>query len=41
MSVCAFLGLCVAGVHSKPGLERPQIAAAAVLFDPENRGQGT
>lgn len=33
-------GLCVAGVYFEPGLERPQISAAAVLFDPENGGQG-
>lgn len=30
----------VAGVHPEPGLERPQVAAAAVLFDPEDGGQG-
>lgn len=38
--ICVLLGLCVAGVYSEPGLERPQVSAAAVLSDPENRGQG-
>lgn len=38
--MCVSFGCRVAGVHSEPGLERPEVSAAAVLFDPENRGQG-
>ncbi len=38
--MCVLFGLCLAGVHSEPGLERSQVSAAAVLFDLKNRGQG-
>lgn len=37
--MCVWFFFCVSGVHSEPGLEWPEVSAAAVLPDPENGGQ--